>query len=248
MNLPFLRFPPALLPVAGGLLLQGGALMAQGGGLPEPEACPEAVAFFAPLVFPKVLQDGARLRDLLTGEEFASARRTLGDRGSVDLLFRHALRLSWGNVYEALFLCLVVTLDHHRLPVRIPLLGLPVALPLSPEEESGFRRRVAALPTRLYEDSPRTPAGDRDKLQHFFGSAFAAWVTESAEAADRLGFFIEWGEDRMVEGERYDARDVRANRDGQSFALALRSDRRALPSEHLGRAVARTPAREEESP
>lgn len=203
-----------------------------------PSACdmPEAISFFAPFIFPKILQDEYQLKQYVQSAEFAAFRTSYGDVNSVDAIFAEALRLSWGNAYEALFISLLATMEHHRVDVRIPVIGIIIPLPLTSEFEDEFRQRVKCLPGQLYPDSPPTPFGDKDKLQHFFGSALATYTSESGESADALGNFIESKENTYVPGEEVDTRDIRTNGQGQAFALALLADKQMRPSEFILRA------------
>jgi len=194
---------------------------------------PPALRLIFGLFFPKTIQDVSQLKEYLASDEFAGFRRQYGDVYAVDALFDHAMRLSYDNTYEALFICLVATLEHRRFTISIPLLGPVFSLPLASEFEDGFQVRVNALPGQLYPDSPRGRIGDRDKLQHFFGSAFVAHVFESRDASDRVGGMVEWGEQRFVPDRGPDDRDVRANRQGQEFGLRLLDDRSALPSQFM---------------
>ncbi len=190
----------------------------------------EFASFLAPLLLPKVVQDDYRLREFIRSEAFAAVRLREGDLVAVDALFAEAMRLSWNNVYEALFISFLATMDHRRFGVKLPLVGPLVWVPLTAEFPDEFTDRIAALPRTLYEDSPASGAGDRDKLQHFFGSAFITYVFESRDAAERIGAFIEWGEDKVIVDGALDERDIRANRHGQEFALRLLQDRHAVPS------------------
>ncbi|HEX9006587.1 MAG TPA: hypothetical protein VF889_04800, partial [Bacteroidota bacterium] len=158
-------------------------------------------------------------------------RRAVGDRGAVDVLFRRALERSWNNTGEACLICLLAVLDHRTLGIRFPLLGPLLWIPLTGEFEDAYRARVHALPSRLYADTP--PEGDRDKLQHFFGSALLTILCESASSSDAFGLFVEEEEEAFIVGGTNDPRDVRANRQGQRFALALMDSLGTLPSPFL---------------
>ena len=193
----------------------------------------EAVRFFAPLFPPKIIQDAAQLRAFVAGPEFDSLRSVRGDRAAVDTLYAEALRLSWKNTAEALLISMLATIEHRRLEFRLPLIGLILPLPLTTEFQEEFDARVESLPGRLYADSPRTPHGDRDKLQHFFGSAFLAYILESEDRADDVGHFVESGESRFVPGETVDDRDIRTNRQGQRFARALLAGQDVRPTAFL---------------
>jgi hypothetical protein len=207
--------------------------------LPPREQVPAIMTFLSPLLVPKVMQDCCMLKEYVRSEELVSARAAHGDLFAVDCVFDRAMRLCWNNVYEALLVSTFALMDHQRVGVRLPLIGAILWLPLTSEFGGEYRARVDALPSRLYDDTPPGPAGDRDKLQHFFGSAFLTAVTESAESADRFGLFIEWGEERFIVGGVNDERDVRANRQGESFGLHLLSDPEARPSRFFATDVPR---------
>lgn len=200
---------------------------------------PEIVSFFAPLFLPKLLQDGVRLKEYIVSEEFAAFKERYGDRYAVDAIFDEAMRLSWNNIHEALIISCAATMDHRKFGVKLPLLGPLLWVPLSSEFEDEFRLRVHALPRKLYPDTPPGDAGDRDKLQHFFGSAFLSYTFASRSISERIGEFIEWGEEAFVVDGALDERDFRANRQGQEFGLRLLDDEEVLPSSFLMFAIVR---------
>ena len=181
------------------------------------------------ILFPKVIADAAEIRGFLRSESYASIRGRGGDLFAVDALFRRALGLSWNNTAEALLICTLATLDHRRVGVRLA--GIILWFPLTGEFEEEFEGRVRSLPARLYADTP--PEGDRDKLQHFFGSALLSYLFESRGPAERAAQFVEWGEELFVVGGAHDARDMRANLQGMAFGLALLDDLALLPSTYL---------------
>jgi hypothetical protein len=192
------------------------------------------VTMLAPVLLPKFVADTYSLKEFICTEEFADIRSTQGDPAAVDAIFVRARALSWGNLYEALLISALATFDHRRVGVDAPVIGALLWFPLTSEFDEDFQIRLKALPSRLYADTPFGPAGDRDKLQHFFGSAFLAAVSESREAAGRVGDFVEWGEERFIVGGVNDERDVRANRQGQEFGLRILTDGGARPSQYLG--------------
>jgi hypothetical protein len=201
--------------------------------LPPRERAPGLLSALSPFLFPKIVQDGQSLKEFIRSEEFAAARTGRGDLYAVDLVFDTALRSSWDNPYEALLITFVAVMDHRTFGVRLPVVGELLWFPLTSEFSDDFAARVAALPARLYADTPAGSAGDRDKLQHFFGSALLTFLTESPDAAERAGEFVEWGEGEFIVGGFYDERDLRANRQGQRFARRLLADPAARPSVSL---------------
>jgi hypothetical protein len=198
--------------------------------LPPREQVPAVMTFLSPLLIPKVFQDCWMLREYVRSEELASERGAHGDLYAVDCVFDRAMRLCWNNVYEALLVSAFALMDHEKFGIRLPLVGAVLWFPLTSEFPGEFRARVGALPSRLYADTPPGHEGDRDKLQHFFGTAFLTAITGSAGGADRFGLFIEWGEERFIVGGVNDERDVRANRQGERFGLHLLSDPDTRPS------------------
>ncbi len=196
-----------------------------------PENIPAALSFFAPFFIPKILQDEYGLKEYITGAEFAHFRQVYGDRQAVDAIYNRALHLCWNNTGEALLICLLSTMDHRNFGVRLPIVGDLIWLPLTSEFPDEFRKRVRALPTRLYADTP--PEGDRDKLQHFFGSAYLVILTESTESAYNSGEFVEWGEERFIVGGVNDVRDLRADWQGAKFGQGLMTNIELRPSSFL---------------
>jgi hypothetical protein len=202
-----------------------------------PDAVPEAISFFAPFFIPKILQDEYRLKEYICGDEFAHFRQVYGDAQAVDAIFNRALHLCWNNTGEALIICLLSSMDHRSFGVSLPVVGNLIWVPLTSEFPDEFQARINALPRRLYPDTPPGRVGDRDKLQHFFGAAYVALVTESADVAETVGEFVEWGEEKFIVGGENDERDLRADRQGAQFGLWLLSDTGVRPSAFLARGV-----------
>ena len=190
-------------------------------------------SFLSPLIVPKIMQDVHGLREYIRSDEFAEVRLRSGDLVAVDEIYAEALNLSWNNHYEALLISLVATMDHRRFGVDLPIVGALFWFPLTSEFEEDFEDRVRALPVRLYYDTPDGVAGDRDKLQHFFGSAFLTYVFESREATQRVGEMIEGSEEQFVVDGVFDERDLRANRHGEAFGMSLLGRNEVVPSEFL---------------
>jgi len=185
---------------------------------------------------PAFIRNGIDLKDFIRSETFGAIRRREGDRRAADAIFVRAMTLTRNNTSAALLIATIATLDHDVVAVRVPVLSL--ALPLTNESREDFSARIGNLPARLYPDSPSGAGGDRDKLQHFFGSAFIAFTFESQGAADRVGEFVEIGEDAAIVGGVLDSRDRRANWNGNQFGTALLSNNRLYPSDFLRAPVA----------
>jgi len=190
---------------------------------------PFPLACLVTLLPPFFIQHGLELKEFVASSTFRKLRKLYGDRRAVDAIYIRAMQLTDNNTGIALLLATIATTDHRVVSLKVPLFRL--AFPLSNESEEEFTRRVRNIPSALYDDGPA--GGDRDKLQHFFGSSFLTLLFESPQPAGRIGEFIEEGEEALIEGGMRDDRDRRANVQGQQFGLVLLDDNRRLPSEFL---------------
>jgi len=175
------------------------------------------------------IQYGIDLKDFIRSETFRAIRQHFGDPRAVDAIFIRAMQMTNNNTAFSLLLSTITSFDHRVVGIKVPVFKL--FFPLSNESLEDFQSRVNNLPSRLYSDSPNDIKGDRDKLQHFFGSAFLTFVFESRGSAQRIGEFIERGEDAFIVDGVLDDRDRRANFQGQEFGLALLENNRRVPSE-----------------
>ncbi len=214
---------------------------AEGPALEPLEEFSELVSALSLVLIPKVFADGALLKTFVSSEEFACTRERWGDTHAVDVLFRRAQNLCWGNTFCALLTSFLAVVDHQRVGVRTPVPGLILWFPLTGEFSEEYALRVEGLPGRVAADSPESGAGDRDKLQHFFGSALLAYLSESGDQVDRFGEFVEWGEERFVVGGTLDERDLEANRRGRNFGLRLLEGPEVRPSAFLQMPLRQSP-------
>ena len=179
---------------------------------------------------PKFLKDEAHLKRYIRDDRFYDLRKTLDDTLAVDAIFDRAMLIADGNVQHALLIATFSVMDHRTMGFKVPLVG-SVYVPLTFENDSLFRLRRTHLPSKVLSDKLR--ASDKDKLQHFFGSAFIAYSTNSNSIAEWIGDLFEIGEDRFVLGGQDDARDKMANKKGREFGLRLLRDGDVLPSDVL---------------
>ena len=183
-------------------------------------------------VTPQAVLDARKIRAYVRDPRFERMRQLEGDIRAADAIYLRALTIGGYDTARALLLALLATLEHRNLPLRLPLAGI-VSLPLTFEGQDHFDARVRNLPRMLYVDSPAGEHGDRDKLQHFFGSAAVAYSTESSDVAQTTGELVEWGEASVVQGGVDDPRDRRANAQGGMFGHDLVYLKTMLPSDYL---------------
>lgn len=181
-------------------------------------------------LLPGLFRDQVHLKEYIRDPRFFELRRSLGDTLAVDAIFDRAMLLADGNVKEALWISLFSVMDHRSLGFKLPLIG-SVYIPLTLESDQQFKQRRTHLPKRILNDKNRTT--DKDKLQHFFGSAFLAYQTNSDVLVEWIGDLLETGEGAFVVGGKDDPRDKMANAKGREFGLRLLKDGTVMPSDVL---------------
>ncbi len=186
--------------------------------------------FLSDTFTPRLILDTRSIRAYIRDARYGELTQRCGQMRAVDAIYLKTLKIAEYDIARALFLSLMGTLEHESVGVEIPVLGV-VKVPLTFEEDSLFRARIANLPSRLYSDTP--PEGDKDKLQHFFASAYLSYATQSPEFAKASGDFVEWGEARFIAGGEDDPRDKRANAQGDAFGRDLAVVKTLLPSDYL---------------
>lgn len=180
---------------------------------------------------PFFLKNVYLLKDYIRKDEFLEIRKNNGDLAAVDAIFQKALELTNGNTGFALLISTLSTFDHYSLSFKIKFLDLKI--PISNETKLEFQKRWDNLPSHFLPDSPKYPYGDKDKLQHIFGSAFLIFAFESKSLGNNYSIFVEKFEDRYISDGSYDLRDLRANQIGQEFGFMLLKNQSAKPSEAI---------------
>ncbi|HTX17511.1 MAG TPA: hypothetical protein VMG34_02530 [Bacteroidota bacterium] len=181
---------------------------------------------------PPLFRDRITLENYLRDRRFQRLRTLCGDTLAVDDIFAKAVELADGSMGYALLLAALATFDHHRVGLIVPLLGV-VSIPLAIESRPDYLIRYSHLPRRVLPDSAGRFRRDRDKLQHFFGSAYLAYESDSKPFTKFVGDFVEWGEPMFIVGGDYDERDKYANRLGEEFGTRLLDGEKVLPSDVL---------------
>ncbi|MGB2867499.1 MAG: hypothetical protein WBD36_03535 [Bacteroidota bacterium] len=188
--------------------------------------------FFSDTFTPQLVIDTRHIRNYVRDVRFRQLLLRCGDMRAVDGIYLKALKIAEYNIARALVLSMMAVLEHQNIDVKVPIVK-SLEVPLTFEEDSLFKARVRNLPARIYDDSPSGSMGDKDKLQHFFASAYLAYASESPDLARTTGNLVEWGEAKFVVGGADDERDKRANRHGQSFGRDLLVVKTLLPSDYL---------------
>lgn len=193
----------------------------------------ECPSFFSVEHFlPKLFRREAELKRYIRDPRFLALRLEYGDTIAVDAIFERAMELTDGDIGTTLWICAFATMDHFRVGLKIPIVGV-LPIPLTTESREHFNIRFSHLPHHVLPDSIGRKADDRDKLQHFFGSAYLTYTADSKAVANDFGSFVEWGEPKFIVGGTNDERDKFANRLGQKFGMMLFEGDDVLPSDVL---------------
>lgn len=187
---------------------------------------------FSDAVTPQVIHDTNLIRRYIRDARYAELMKRCGDMRAIDAIYLRALRIADYNIMRGLLLSMMAVLEHQQIEFRMPVVK-SLSIPLSFEEDSLFAQRVRNLPRHVYYDTPDSRMGDRDKLQHFFASAYIAYASETPELASGAGNAVEWGEAKFVVGGADDIRDKRANKQGELFGRDLIDVKNLLPSDYL---------------
>lgn len=181
------------------------------------------------LVFPRAWLLQHRLRADIAAMQHPACGARPCDLLRLDAIWERAVYLADGDAQDALLAAAMATLPYRRFPARLPVIGLEFTVPVSSESEEEFLRRLARLPGLLFAD---TPAGfDRDKLPHFFGSAWLQFQLREPDAVLFMGRTVEVLESGFELEGALDARDLRADRLGALFARTLQRGRFIRPSQ-----------------
>jgi hypothetical protein len=94
-----------------------------------------------------------------------------------------------------------------------------------------FLTKNENLPKNLFFDSPQNNFGDKDKLAHFFGSAFLSYESKFFDLGKLIGYFVEAFEESFKVQSSVDIRDLDVNEYGRFFGELLKENDNLLPSQ-----------------
>ncbi len=184
-----------------------------------------------PLPFSLFLPEGIRLgydmRSYVASPEFGKFDSSVAPEVGFDEIYFEALEMAHGDISTALLAAALGSFEHEYIPLDI--LGIRIDLPLTSESHARFERRWSHLPAYLYH----TRELDRDKLQHFFASAWLKSTLGMDWLVRLAGEGVEIGEKLFVVGGFVDPRDLHANADGLRFELQAERSLNARPSNSL---------------
>ncbi len=170
------------------------------------------------------------LSNFISSEYFSELKCNNSDLALTDTIYIRAVKFTNYDYSEALLSLIFTTVPYKRVPIKLPLINVIVKYPLISASDSIFNKKNDNLPKNLFLDTPNDNFGDKDKLAHFFGSAYISYSSHIFDLGNLIGYFIEVFEDSFKVQSQIDFRDMRANLLGQYFGKYLKEDKNFLPS------------------
>ncbi len=171
------------------------------------------------------------LSEFIGSNYFKNLRLTNNDLALTDTIYLRALKYDDNNYREALFDLTFAVIPYNRVRVEIPLIDAILVYKLPSASEDIYLKKNSNLPRSLFFDSPQNNYGDKDKLAHFFGSAFLSYSSNIFDLGNLFGYFIEVFEQDFEVQNSIDPRDLQTNKLGNIFGEILKHNKRILPSE-----------------
>lgn len=171
------------------------------------------------------------ISEYISSNEFISLKNRIGDLRSIDSIFIQSIIHSNNDYSEALLALTFATVPYKEVPIQIPLLKMIVNYPLISASDSVFLLKNENLPRYIFFDSPNNAYGDKDKLAHFFGSAYISYTSNILDLGNPIGYFVEVFEESFKVQSSIDERDLITNNLGNTFGKLLKLNKSILPSQ-----------------
>lgn len=171
------------------------------------------------------------ISEFIASEKFSEIRNVYNDLASADSIYNEAIKITNGNISDALLALMFATVPYREVPVQIPILDFTVNYPLTSADEKTFLKKNENLPRYLFFDTPQNDYGDKDKLAHFFGSAYLSFESNIFDLGKLIGYFVEAFEESFKVQSSVDARDLDVNDYGRLFGTLLKENKKLQPSQ-----------------
>lgn len=155
------------------------------------------------------------------------------DLEKIDIIYSFALEYFENDYSEALLALTFACLPFQEMPLRLPVINVPINLGLPTIEKELFKKKLKNIPSHFLIHSPKSNFGDKDKVSHFFGNAFIKYNFEYFQFASFMGAFVELFEGTFKIDGAVDERDLYINKFGELFGKLLNENPEILPSRVL---------------
>lgn len=172
-----------------------------------------------------------QISSYISSEEFISLKNEIGDIAAVDSIYEFALEINEYDHSETLLSLMFATVPYKKVPLETPLFHFKLFFPLISADDSTFNFKNKNLPKYLFFDTPQNDYGDKDKLAHFFGSAFLSYSSCIFDLGTLIGYFVEAFEESFKVQSEISYRDLDVNDYGNLFGKMLKENCELLPSQ-----------------
>ena len=169
----------------------------------------------------------------IAGNYFKNLKSTNNDLALADSIFLRAVKFYDNDIDEALLALTFAYVPYRKIPIVLPLIKVIVYYPLISADDSTYKLKNQNLPKYFFYDTPNNNYGDKDKLAHFFGSAYISYASNIFDLSNLIGYFVENFEETFKVQSSIDDRDLRTNKLGNIFGKTLKKNKNALPSQFL---------------
>ena len=180
---------------------------------------------------PSFKQGVVYLSKFIASDYFASLKKHSTDTELVDTLYLRSVKFYNNDLSESMLALTFACLPYKEMHLKIPVIQIMWTIPLPAVPSPLFDRKTKNLPSKLFADSPDNDFGDKDKLPHFFGTAFIEYNFSFFNISKFLGIFVEKFEETFYVQGAMDKRDLLIDRLGAKFGKGLKNNRNLLPSE-----------------
>ena len=172
------------------------------------------------------------ISNYIASDYLQNLANTKSDLQLIDSIYVNQLKYQKYDFTETLLSLTFALVPVREVPIKFPLLN-KINYPLISVTDSLFNLKNKHLPKYFFVDSPTNKFGDKDKLSHFFGSAFISYSSNIFDFVDLIGYFIEVFEKNFKVQSTIDKRDMMANTLGNIFGKLLKDNKNILPSQIL---------------
>jgi len=190
---------------------------------------------FAASLFPqhsKLYNAVEYISKYVASDYFKNLSKNNSDIQLIDSIYVHQLKYQNYDYSETLLALTFALVPVRKVPIKFPLINR-INYPLVSVADSIFNLKNKHLPKDIFGDTPQNNFGDKDKLAHFFGSAFISYSLNIFDFVDLIGYFVEVFEENFKIQSSIDKRDMMTNSLGNLFGKMLKENKNILPSQIL---------------
>lgn len=171
------------------------------------------------------------ISEYISSDEFVRLKKVENEITAIDAIYLRAVYQTENDYSEALLALTFGSIPYREVPIQIPLVKIILNYPLVSASDSIFNLKNENLPKNIFFDSPNDSYGDKDKLAHFFGSAFISYSSNIFDFVNPIGYFVEVFEETFKVQSTIDERDIITNKLGNTFGKLLKKNKNILPSQ-----------------